>query len=154
TPFKGLAVNHWYRVSAVFDFTTNAVVSYSITDTAVGSTTHTSYPGIFLQGGLNNTGGSSLPTAFRFFVGGGPLTAGGPPVPGNISGFDNLALAHTTIPVLRKVSGTILPDPAAGVANFPAGFQVELEYRFKDGTKVGGFAVLDASGNFATMIPD
>jgi hypothetical protein len=84
--WDNLQVDHWYNQSVTFDFDQNLIVSVSITDLDSGGTATVSPDSWYLQGGANPT--QPLPTALRFFVGGG---AG--QVIGNVMGFDNLVIS-------------------------------------------------------------
>src|ERR1700682_1957492 len=86
--WQNLAVDHWYRQSTTFDFDSNSITSVSITDLDTGSTATVAPTGWYLAGGAGG-GGMPLPTALRFFVGGG---GAGAVVPGNVMGWDNLAI--------------------------------------------------------------
>jgi hypothetical protein len=80
--WRGLPVNHWFRESTSFDFDSNRILSVSITDLNTGNTATVNPTNWYLLGGA--TGRPPLPTALRFFVGGG--------APGNIQGYDNLVV--------------------------------------------------------------
>ncbi len=87
-PFHGLQINKWYRRFVAFDFTAGHVVKVGVRDLATGETWATpvgpsaDFPYWYL---INyNTG--DIPTAFRFFVGGGTGAN-----QGNILAVDNLA---------------------------------------------------------------
>jgi hypothetical protein len=79
--WHNLAVNHWYRQTAAFDFDSNRILSVSITDLDTGVTATVTPTNWYLLGGA--TGRPPLPTALRFFTGGGV---------GNIVGYDNLVI--------------------------------------------------------------
>jgi hypothetical protein len=79
--WHNLAVNHWYRQTAGFDFDSNRILSVSITDLDTGVTATVTPTNWYLLGGA--TGRPPLPTALRFFTGGGV---------GNIVGYDNLVI--------------------------------------------------------------
>lgn len=83
--WRDLQVGHWYNQSTTFDFDSNRILSVSITDLDTGDTATFEPANWYLQGGASPA--NPLPTALRFFVGGG-----GPDVstPGNVGGFDNL----------------------------------------------------------------
>lgn len=79
--WQNLAVNHWYRESTTFDFTSNSITAVAITDLDTGNTATFAPSGWYLAGGADG-GGLPLPTAVRFFVGGDTN-------PGNLQGYDN-----------------------------------------------------------------
>jgi len=83
--WSNLELNHWYRFGTVIDFDANCIREVSITDLETNETTtvNVASDGWFLQGGQG--GGFPLPTAFRFFAGGG--------VPGNTVAWDNISIS-------------------------------------------------------------
>jgi hypothetical protein len=87
-----LAVGNWYRQSTTFDLSANTVLSVSIMDLSTGNSTTYVPTGWYLNGGANSQ--FPLPTALRFFVGGG---IGGDP--GNVMAFDNLDIEPGAAPV-------------------------------------------------------
>lgn len=80
--WTNLPYNTWFRQSWVFDFSTNTVLSTTITNLTTGISTSVDFSGVYLLGG--SAGGAPLPTAFRFFSSG---TAA------NITGWDNMSLS-------------------------------------------------------------
>ena len=95
--WQNLSVNHWYRSTTVWDFTTNQVLSVSIQDLTLGGSTTTVNPvGWYLSGGANNVLGQPTPTDVRFFCGG--------TTDGNVVAYDNLDLAPVQAVVLAPVS--------------------------------------------------
>lgn len=68
--FTGLQFNHWYRHAIVIDFTTNQVLSISITDLHTSDTTTVDLTDVYLGGGANNALGLAMPDAIRMFTGG------------------------------------------------------------------------------------
>lgn len=88
--WNALVVNHWYRSSTTWDFSTNTILSVSITDLHTGTTATVNPTGWFLAGGASPT--QPLPTAFRLFAGGAA---------GNTMGWDNLS---------------VVPEPASFIA--------------------------------------
>lgn len=91
--FSSLLFNHWYRHSLTIDFTTNQLLSISITDLHTSTTTTVAFTDVFLGGGSNNALGLAMPDAIRMFTGGSP----------NITTlWDNVCIE-------------IVPAPAAGV---------------------------------------
>jgi hypothetical protein len=143
--WAGLAVNHWYRVSTSFDFTSNAVTSVSITDLTTSTTATARTAGWFLQGGAAPGAGFTKPTAFRCFVGGNDPATGNQ-APGNIAGWDNFDIEPATAASdLITISGkvTITSDP-----NVKGEF-VYIELRPTDGSDaVQGFTFLQADGSY------
>jgi len=87
-PFHGLQINKWYRRFVAFDFDAGHVVKVGIRDLDTGQTFATpvgptpDFPYWYLVGYNSRP----LPTAFRFFVGGGTGANNG-----NILAVDNLA---------------------------------------------------------------
>lgn len=81
--FTNLLYNHWYRQTTKLSFSTNQILSVTMTDltTLVGTTYDTTGLGWYVGGGANSN--LPLPTAFRFFVGGAA---------GNTMGFDRVLL--------------------------------------------------------------
>jgi hypothetical protein len=89
--FRHLQANHWYRLALRVDFLqTNALTSLTIRDLHAASPETVFLPdnleGYYLGGGTAERG---LPTAFRFFGGGG---FAGDHIPGNTLAIDNLNL--------------------------------------------------------------
>jgi hypothetical protein len=82
--WQNLAVNHWYREGTLFRLSDKLILEVSIMDLTTGVTTVVSNPGWHL---INPD--YPLPTAFRFFTGGG---AGADPA-GNFVAWDNLKIA-------------------------------------------------------------
>jgi hypothetical protein len=79
--WNNLLVDNWYRESFTVDFSTNTVLSVSLTDLTGGGGTNTFNPtGWFMLGGSAGTA-NPLPTSVRFFAGGAL---------GNVAGWDNL----------------------------------------------------------------
>ncbi len=87
-PFHGLEINKWYRRFVAFDFDAGHVVKVGVRDLDTGETFATpvgptpDFPYWYL---INYSTGD-LPTAFRFFVGGGTGANNG-----NILAVDNIA---------------------------------------------------------------
>jgi hypothetical protein len=87
-PFHGLQINKWYRRFVAFDFDAGHVVKVGVRDLATGETWATpvgptaDFPYWYL---INYTSGA-IPTAFRFFVGGGTGAD-----QGNMLAVDNIA---------------------------------------------------------------
>jgi hypothetical protein len=79
--WAGLVLNHWYRQSITFDLLSNQILLVTMKDLHTGDEGSFAPPDWYLSGGAGG-GGRPLPTAFRFFAGGGN--------PGNGLGFDNL----------------------------------------------------------------
>jgi hypothetical protein len=90
TAWTNLAVNHWYRQSVTWDFTSNRILQTTIQDlTAGGSLNSVSPTDWYLSGGAANVLGLAAPTAFRFFAAGSV---------GNVMGYDNVTLAPVPEP--------------------------------------------------------
>jgi hypothetical protein len=79
--WQNLSINHWYRESTLFRLSDHLILEVSIEDLTTGDVTVVSDPGWHLINPSN-----PLPTAFRFFTGGG---AGSSPA-GNFVAWDNL----------------------------------------------------------------
>jgi hypothetical protein len=79
--WMNLPFNAWYRATWTVDFSSNRVLSGTLTDLSTGATSTVEFSDLYLQGG--SAGGRPLPTAFRFFSSG---TAA------NITGWDNLSI--------------------------------------------------------------
>jgi hypothetical protein len=109
TAWQNLAVGHWYRQSTTFDFSSNRVLQVTIMDLSTGTSASFEPPDWYLAGGSTG-GGLPLPTALRFFVGGGVGNDAG-----NITAWDNLSIESSTAP--STPSGR---PPAKGVALPPA----------------------------------
>jgi hypothetical protein len=73
--------NSWFRQTWVVDFSTNEVLSATITDLTTGDTASVEFADVYLQGG--SAGGRPLPTAFRIFSSGSAA---------NITGWDNISV--------------------------------------------------------------
>lgn len=78
--FQGLSLDHWYNWSTTFDLASNQIIEVALTDLTSGTTVTYNPVDRYLQGGA--AGGFPIPTAFRFFAGGG--------VAGNTVAFDNI----------------------------------------------------------------
>jgi hypothetical protein len=99
--WNNLDVTHWYNQSVTFDFDQNRILSVSITNLDTGDTATANPADWYLAGGAN-PGQRPLPTALRFFVGGGTGM-----VFGNIAGFDNLVISAGGHPVGGPTSKSI-----------------------------------------------
>lgn len=120
--FRRLLANHWYHLSIRVDFAQrNAVTSLSIRDVHDPAATETVFlpadlEGFYLGGGATPGG---VPSAFRFFGGGG---FPGDHVAGNTLAIDNFSLAPASdIPCFTDIdpNGVIdLQDLANLLANF------------------------------------
>jgi hypothetical protein len=84
--WTNLANNHWYRLTASVNFTTNTLSHVTITDLETGETTHADV-NWYLTGG--ETPALPLPTAIRCFVGGSA---------GDTAGYDNVSAARDEDP--------------------------------------------------------
>jgi hypothetical protein len=84
--FQNLAVNHWYRLRATFDFSTNRVLSVALTDLMTGVTVVAQLTDRYLFGGA---AAAHQPFAFRLFTGGDAGV-------GNIAAFDNVSIGSGT----------------------------------------------------------
>ena len=87
--WRDLLVGHWYRSKVLFDFTASNILQCSIQDLTTGgcvTTVNTSALGWTLQGGAPSA--NPLPTAIRFFTGGGSGAT-----PGNVTAYDNFSIA-------------------------------------------------------------
>jgi hypothetical protein len=83
--WNNLLVDHWYREETTFDFTLNRILEVSITDLTTGITSTAAPSNWYLTGGATPT--DPLPSAFRFFVGGGVGADAG-----NVMGWDNVLI--------------------------------------------------------------
>ena len=92
--WSNLAVDHWYNESTTFDFDSNTILSVSITDLDSGDTATFEPNGWYLAGGASPR--LPLPTALRFFVGGGDA------VPGNVGGYDNVTITAVSGPSIQN----------------------------------------------------
>jgi hypothetical protein len=94
--WNNLLLNNWYRESFTVDFTSNLVLSVSLTDLTGGGATNTFIPtGWYMLGGA--TGSTlPLPTSVRFFAGGGA---------GDIAGWDNLNVSPVPEPTSIALVG-------------------------------------------------
>jgi hypothetical protein len=79
--WDNLQANHWYRQSTTFKFSTKEITEVAITDLTTGVTTTVNPVGWHLA---DTTGGGVMPTALRFFSGGG--------TGGNTVAWDNLVV--------------------------------------------------------------
>jgi hypothetical protein len=94
--WSNLLVDNWYRESFTVDFSTNTVLSVSLTDITGGGSTNTFSPvGWFMAGGAAGVG-NPLPTSVRFFAGGGL---------GNVAGWDNLDVQPIPEPTSMALVG-------------------------------------------------
>jgi hypothetical protein len=82
--WNNLLTDRWYRQTTVFSFTTNEIVSVSLTDLSTNTTNTVNPAGWYLTGGAASA--LPLPGAVRFFTGGNA---------GNITGWDNLTIIPT-----------------------------------------------------------
>jgi hypothetical protein len=80
--WTGLAIDHWYRLTATVNFATNQVSHVTITDLTTGETSEADVPW-YLTGGENPV--LPLPTGIRCFVGGSA---------GNTAGYDNVSIVR------------------------------------------------------------
>lgn len=80
--WNGLAIDNWYRESYTVDFSTNQILSVSITDITTGIVSTANPVGWFMLGGAAGVG-TPLPNAVRYFAGGAT---------GNVAGWDNLSV--------------------------------------------------------------
>lgn len=92
--WSGLAYNHWYRTWTTVDFTTSTIIEIGIMDLSA-SIISFGNPNWFLYG-------SSLPTGFRFFAGGG---SDGYPYAGNVLAFDNINISSVPEPATLLLLG-------------------------------------------------
>jgi hypothetical protein len=101
--WMNLDVDHWYRQSTTFDFVANRIMSVTIIDLETGDSSTATPDSWFLAGGFFG-GGLPLPTALRFFVGGGTGSDAG-----NVMGWDNLDIEAGAAPVALDESAK--PQP-------------------------------------------
>jgi hypothetical protein len=80
TPWNNLALDNWFRESFTVDFSTNMVLSVSLTDLTTGNSNTFNPTGWFMLGGSAGVA-TPLPTSVRLFAGGAL---------GNVAGWDNL----------------------------------------------------------------
>jgi PEP-CTERM motif len=86
--WTGLLINNWYRESVTVDFTSNQVLSVSLTNLATSTTNTFNPPNWYMLGGAGG-GTAPLPTAVRIFAGGAA---------GNVAGWDNLSVTPVPEP--------------------------------------------------------
>jgi hypothetical protein len=97
--FQSLSLNHWYRESVTWNFTTNQIMSTSIRDLTTGGSTTTvdvSGNGWYLSGGQNNVLAQATATDIRLFGSGSA---------GDIMGYDNFSVAPVPEPASMAVLG-------------------------------------------------
>lgn len=95
--WSNLSLNHWYRQSTLVDFTTNEILSVSITDLTTNVTT-TVNPGWYMAGGASST--LLRPSAVRIFTGFGAN--------GNTMGWDNMNVVPEPATMLILGAGAAL----------------------------------------------
>jgi hypothetical protein len=110
--WTNLDVYHWYHQITLFDFITNRIVLVTITDLTTLETHEVAPTDWYLAGGAGGRG-LPLPTAVRFFVGGG---APGAFAPGNLQGWDNLLIAGVPDVPGGREPAQPLSMPSAGAA--------------------------------------
>jgi hypothetical protein len=92
--WQNLPVNQWYRLSTTFRFSDNLILEVGIKDLTTGQETIVQPTGWhLLQGDM------AVPTALRFFTGGG---AGASPA-GNFMAWDNLSIPEPATLVLLVI---------------------------------------------------
>ena len=96
--WENLDINHWYHSETVIDFATNQILEVSILDLETQQGATFSPKDWFLRGG--EAGGLPIPTAFRFFAGGG--------VAGNALGFDNFSIVPEPTTAFLLIAGGFL----------------------------------------------
>jgi hypothetical protein len=96
--WQNLPVNHWFRQSVVVNMTSKLISECSIRDLTTGGPTTTVNPIGWHFINYSAVGGT-LPTAFRFFTGGG---AGSSPA-GNFMGWDNVSIPEPASLVLLMI---------------------------------------------------
>ena len=87
--FDKLLVNHWYRETLDFSFTTNLVTYLSLTDLSNSNTVSMNLTGDYLSGGATST--LALPSGIRLFGGGNNIN-------GNQMGWDNVSVQPQAVP--------------------------------------------------------
>ena len=90
--WHNLAVNHWYTQATAFDFDSNRILLVAIVDLETPDIGVVVFPPDWYLAGGATGGGLPLPTAVRFFVGGNDPDTG-EIIPGNLQGWDNLAVS-------------------------------------------------------------
>jgi hypothetical protein len=96
--WMNLPVNRWFRQSTTINFTTNQILSVSITDILTNTTTTVNPQGWYMTGGANPTG--VLPGAIRMFSGFGAT--------GNTMGWDNVEVVPEPASLLALGAGAAL----------------------------------------------
>lgn len=91
--FANLLTNNWYQHELTFDFATNRLLSFSISDLTTLTTTTVEFTDVYLGGGADNALGLSMVDAIRMFAAGDP---------NNKILYDNLCV-------------TVVPAPGAGL---------------------------------------
>lgn len=97
--WQNLLPNHWYRQSTLFRMSDQQILQVSIQDLVTGDTSVVDNPGLHF---INPAGG--IPTAFRFFTGGG---AGTSPA-GNFLAWDNLTIPEPASVLLVALGALLL----------------------------------------------
>ena len=121
-PVLNLMVDHWYRWETDWDFDTNRVLEVRLRDLTSGTVVRHNPTDWYLQGGPGPTfGGFALPTAFRFFTGGGTVITAT-----NVMAFDNVSirqrpkldLSYAMDPVTTTATLAVDGGPPGGAALF------------------------------------
>jgi hypothetical protein len=115
--FQTLAIDRWYRWETDMSFDTNEILEVRLTDLTTNATVVHVPVGRYMFGGA---AGSTTPTGFRFFAGGG--------VAGNTMAFDNAriyrasdrTLTQTTLATLGYPFGLRIDYPVAAAGNLHA----------------------------------
>jgi hypothetical protein len=97
--FQSLSLNNWYRESVTWNFTTNQIMSVSLTNLTAGGSANTvdvSGNGWYLTGGQNNVLGQTQATDIRLFGSGSA---------GDLMGYDNFSVAPVPEPASMAVLG-------------------------------------------------
>jgi len=82
--WQNLPVDHWFHQTVTWSFDTGLITDTTLQDLTANGVLNDFQPtGWYLQGGANNVNNLPLPSAVRFFAGGGQ---------GNLMGYDNLAI--------------------------------------------------------------
>jgi hypothetical protein len=100
--WSGLVLNHWYRQTVTWDYSTNQITSTTLQDLTINGSIASANPAdYYLSGGANNIQGLPSATDIRLFVSGGSTT-----IPNtNFGGYDNLSVGPVPEPASMAALG-------------------------------------------------
>lgn len=93
--WHNLTLSHWYRLGTLLDFDSNRIIQVSITDIITGDSAVYNPTTWYMEGG---SGGSTEPTGFRLFAGGGNADNG--------VAWDNATIAPGVAPFMLALGGS------------------------------------------------